>query len=327
MAYPMQLRLPSPSQPASAHAMMLIGALLIATSFPVVAGIIESQPSSVLAFLRFTFASAVLLPFVVIRHGRATLPPLRTLASFALLGAPLAGFFYIAFEALRTTSPVNTGALFSLAPSFAALFAFLILGERTSTPRLAALATGVVGAIWVVFRGDFEHLAAVNLARGDAMFAAGTALLGLYSVLVKRLGHGKPVAITMFWTLIFGAAWLALLGKSEIAAVDWSAVEPKTWSAIAYVAVFTTLATFAMSQAAIGVIGPTQTMAYSYLNPALVALLIWATQGTAIGWQATPGIALTFASMAVLQGSGRRREGSQVPSTPQLRNQPCHSIN
>jgi drug/metabolite transporter (DMT)-like permease len=204
------------------------------------------------------------------------------------------------FEALRTTTATNTGALFTFGPSFAALFAFFLVGERLSGARLGALVTGLVGAVWVVFRGDPSRLAELDLVSGDALFIAGTAALGLYTVLIKRLRGDEPMAVLTFWTLVTGTGWLLVLGGDALVGVRWSEVEAKVFVAISYLALFTTLITFLLTQIGVTVIGPTRAMAYTYMNPALVALLAWALGEGAIGWRSLPGIGLTLVSLVVI---------------------------
>ncbi len=87
-------------------------------------------------------------------------------------------------------------------------------------------------------------------------------------------------------------------------AVRWSEVEPRVFGAISYLAIFTTLISFLLTQTAVTVIGATRTMAYTYLNPALVALLVWMLGHEAIGWMSLPGVGLTLVSMVVLQRGG-----------------------
>ena len=284
-----------------AHGTMVASTLLVATSFPVVASIAGTMDSVVLAVLRFALAALLFLPLVVMRHRREVLPTRRSLVRYAVLSAPLVGFFFAMFEALRTTSAVNTGAMFTFAPSFAALFALVLLGDRIGGRRLLALVAGMVGAAWVVFRGEPSRLMELDLTVGDGMFLAGTASLGLYTVLIKRLHRGEPMAVMTFWTLVTGSGWLLVLGWDELVALRWSEVEPRVLGAISYLALFTTLITFLITQMAVTAIGATQTMAYTYLNPALVALLAWALGGEAIGWMSLPGVGLTLLAMVVLQ--------------------------
>ena len=284
-----------------AHGMMVLATLLVATSFPVVASIAGAMESVVLTFLRFALASLLFLPLVALRHRGYLIPNWRSLARYAALSAPLVGFFFAMFEALRTTTTVNTGALFTFVPSFAAVLAFVLLGERIAGKRIVALVAGMVGAMWVVFRGDPSRFMELQLTAGDDFFVAGTASLGLYAVLIKRIHRGEPMAVMTFWTLVTGSGWLLLLGWGELVAVRWSEVEPRVLGAVSYLAIFTTLISFLLTQMAITVIGPTRTMAYTYLNPALVALLAWTLGDGAIGWMSVPGVGLTLVSMVVLQ--------------------------
>jgi len=286
-----------------AHQSMVVSTLLVATSFPVVAAIAGDLSSIVLTVVRFALAVLLFLPLVALRHRKEMLPTWRSLARYGLLSAPLVGFFLAMFEALRTTTAVNTGALYALVPIFAALIAFFLVGERIHGRRALALVAGMIGALWVVFRGDPGRALALDLSVGDAYFLAGTVSLGLYVVLVKRMHRGEPMAVMTFWTLVTGTGWLVLFGWNDIAAARWDGVETRTIVAIFYLALFTTLVTFLLTQHAVTVIGPTRTMAYSYLNPALVALLAWALGDAAIGWMAVPGVALSLISMAILQRS------------------------
>jgi len=282
---------------------MIVSTLLVATSFPVVAAIAGELPSIVLTLVRFALAVLLFLPLVALRHRKEMLPDWRSLARYGLLSAPLVGFFLAMFEALRTTTAVNTGALYALVPIFAALIAYFLVGEKIQGRRAIALVAGMVGALWVVFRGDPARALEFDVSVGDALFLAGTVSLGLYVVLVKRMHRGEPMAVMTFWTLVTGTGWLLIFGWNDLTAARWDAVESRTMVAIGYLALFTTLITFLLTQNAVTVIGPTRTMAYSYLNPALVALLAWALGEAAIGWRAVPGVALTFVSMAILQRS------------------------
>lgn len=283
-----------------AHAALVLSTLLVATSFPVVAAIAGALDSLVLTWLRFVVASLLFLPLVLRRHGARVWPSGRALLGFALLSLPLVAFFAAMFEALRTTSPLNTGALFTLAPGFATLAVVLLGGPRPGRRLLAGLAVGLAGALWVVFRGDPARLLALRLVPGDLLYLAGTAALGLYSALIPRLRGGAPPEVMTFWTLVTGAGWLTLMTGGSLAATTLAALTPEVLGALVYLALFTTLATFLLSQAGTLRLGPTRGMAYTYLTPTLVGLLAWWLEGEPLGWSTLPGVLLTLVAMAVL---------------------------
>ncbi|MEO1248345.1 MAG: DMT family transporter, partial [Pseudomonadota bacterium] len=226
---------------------------------------------------------------------------------YSLLSAALVGFFWAMFEALRLTSTLNTAAIFSLIPGMTAVLSFTFLRERLSGAALVALLVGLVGAVWVIFRGSPSAFLSMDLGRGDLIFFAGSVSLAVYGTLVKVLHRGEPMARMTLWTLLTGTVWLLILATPRFGTVEWSAVPTTVYLGVAYLAVFTTIVTFFAVQWSTAVIGPTKVMAYSYLNPSLV-LLIGLLLGTESPPMITyPGIALTVAATFVLQRSSSAR--------------------
>lgn len=282
------------------HAAMIGATLLVATSFPVGAAITHGLDSVVLTLLRFALAAVLFLPIIVWRYG-FHLPGPRDLLRYSLLSACLVGFFWGMFVALRFTSPLNTAAIFALTPVLTALLARAVLGARLGKAARVALPLGMLGALWVVFRGDIRALLALDLGKGDAIFFAATLAMAFYSPLIKRLHKGEPMAQMTFWTLVTGSGWLLLLAAPRLSEVEWHAVSPSVYAGIAYLAVLTTLITFFTIQWCTTVIGPTKVMSYTYLNPLLVALITLALGAPALPWIIYPGFALTIAATVVLQ--------------------------
>jgi drug/metabolite transporter (DMT)-like permease len=283
---------------------MLLATALIATSHPVVALVAGRLDSAALTAVRFLLATACFLPVVAIGYGRAALPTPGSVLRHAVLSAPLVAFFVAMFEALRTASAVNTAALSVLVPSFAALFSIPLLREQPSARRAGLLLLGTIGSGWVVFRGDLDQALSLELHRGEALFLAGTASLGLYAVLVRRLGRGRPPAVTTFWTLACGSVWLLLwLVLAEGGALSssaWRNLELRDFLALAYLAAGATMATFYLTQRATQILGPTRAMAYNFLTPALVAGFAAATGSEALAWIVAPGVLLTLLALSGL---------------------------
>ncbi|MBE0582836.1 MAG: EamA family transporter, partial [Desulfofustis sp.] len=95
--------------------------------------------------------------------------------------------------------------------------------------------------------------------------------------------------------------WLLPIGSLALYRVDWGMVPGFIWGWIVYLACFTTVITFYLTQYAVAQIGPTRTMAYSYLYPGLV-LIIDLLLGR--GWpeiRVLPGIIVILGAMVVLQ--------------------------
>lgn len=280
---------------------MMVATVLVATSFPVGEAITDGLDSLVLTLLRFTLAAALFAPIVVWRTGKLVIPRWRDMARYGVLSACLVGFFWGMFFALRHTSALNAATIFALVPIIAAVASAVLVKEKLSRAGRIALPCGMIGVIWVVFRGDPRALMSLQLGLGDGVFLAGTLAMGIYGPLVKYLHRGEPIVQMTFWTLVTGAIWLLVLAAPRLSDVAWQTVPIKVYGGIAYLAVFTTLVTFFAVQWSTTVIGPVKVMSYTFLNPAVV-LVIGLALGEAWPPLATyPGLLFVIAATFVLQ--------------------------
>ena len=285
---------------AKYHALMLLATALIAMSFPVGAAITHHLDPLVLTLLRFALAAMLFLPYVAWRHGLPW-PGLKGIVRYSIISAGLVGFFSAMFEALRHTSVLNTATIFTLNPAITALVAGILLKERLQSSARIALPVGIVGAIWVIFRGDMSALLALDLGKGDVIFFLGCIGLGSYMPILKFLHRGEPMAQITFWTLTTGAGWLLILAAPNLGDVVWDDIPGKVWGGIAFLAVFTTLITFFIFQSSVAVIGPTKVSSYTYLNPAFVLLIglgFGETLPPLIVW---PGVLVVAGATFILQ--------------------------
>jgi len=283
-----------------AHVFVLLATVLVSTTFPIGAAITQGLDSVVLTLLRFSLAALLFGPIVAWRYG-LPLPAWRDLVRYAVISAFLVGFFWGMFAALRYTSALNTGTIYTLTPAIAAIVSYLLLRERLGPAARIALPVGIVGAIWVIFRGDPAAFFALEIGKGDAIFLGACLAMGCYMPLVKFLHRGEPMARMTFWTLTTGSGWLLLLSVGRLEFVDWKLVPISVYGGIVYLAIFTTVITFFIFQAGTAVIGATRVLSYTYLNPALV-LLIGLCFGDPMPPIATyPGLVLILSATFILQ--------------------------
>ena len=145
--------------------------------------------------------------------------------------------------------------------------------------RILALLLAMVGALWVIFEGEVAQLRALQFNRGDLLFFGGCLLMALYTPLVKLFHRGEPMAVMTFWILVTGCGWLLLFTLLNPPVPLFGPVPTRVWAGIAYLAVFTTIITFFISQWATLHLGPTRVMAYSYLYPPLIVFIDWCLSG------------------------------------------------
>ena len=282
------------------HGCMLISAILVSTSFTVGKAITPFMDPVPLTLVRFLLATLLFAPYVGRTFG-LVYPGAITLLRYSLISAALVGFFLLMFLSLRSTTPLNTGVIFTTVPGISGLYSWFLLRERLGSYRLLALVFAMAGAIWVIFEGDMQQILRMQLNSGDLLFFAGCLLMALYMPLVKLLHRGEPMAVMTFWILVTGCLWLLLFACTKLTVTPWTSIPTKVWVGIAYLAIFTTIITFFISQWATLHLGPTRVMAYSYLYPPLIVLIEWFLHHEMPPLKTMVGILIILPAMVIVQ--------------------------
>ncbi|MCI5114500.1 MAG: DMT family transporter [Candidatus Electrothrix sp. AW1] len=282
------------------HAMMLLCAVLVSTSFTASKAIAHSMEPAVLTLLRFAIAALLFLPYIQYKHG-LHLPEKKRLLGYACISFILTGFFWLMFLSLRSTTALNTGIIFTLVPSISGLYSAILLKERLGKYRLIAMIPATAGAIWVLFHGSLTELLAFNLNSGDLIFFIGCLLMALYTPLVKFFHQEEPMSLMTFWILVTGSGWLLLFCGHQLPAISWRTVPLTIWAGIFYLAIFSTIITFFLSQLCTLSLGPTRVMAYSYLYPPFIALIEWGFGHPLPSIYVLPGVGLILVAMFIVQ--------------------------
>jgi drug/metabolite transporter (DMT)-like permease len=260
------------NQTLTIHGLMVLTTVLVSTSFPVVGIIANTMDPVILTLVRFALAAIVFLPVMIWQHGWQW-PGHARLSRYALISLTLVCFFWCMFEALRYTSALNTSALYTLIPGISGLYSRILLKEKLGINRYLALFVGLIGALWIVFRGDWRRFVTLEFNYGDLIFLVGCFFMGLYTPLVKKFHRKESMVVMTFWVLLLGTVWLLLLVMLRTDLSFGGGNWEQARIGILYLAVFTTVITFFLLQFCTIRIGPTRVMAYGYLYPALI--VVW----------------------------------------------------
>jgi len=282
------------------HALMVLAAVIVSSSFTVGAAITRGLDPAVLLLVRYLVAVVGLAPLLLRNHGMV-IPPARQLGGFGAISFCTVGFFWCMFAALRSTTALNTSIIFTLVPGISGVYSAIFLGERLGRYRLLALLCGMIGALWVIFRGDLARLLALDVNNGDLLFLAGCFLMAAYTPLVKVVHRQESMVEMTFWVLATGCGWLILLAAPKLAGVEWGVVSLTVWSGIVYLAIFSTIVTFYLTHLATLYLGPTRVMAYSYFYPLFVLLINWGFGKGLPPAVVLPGVAVVTLATVVLQ--------------------------
>jgi drug/metabolite transporter (DMT)-like permease len=278
---------------------MLLFAALIAGSFSFGGMAARHLNAGPLTLMRYLMTVAVMgaLTFWVLRVPFA-LP--RATWRFAILGGLIATYMLTMFIALEFTSPVQTGAVFTLMPLISAAFAFGFIGQRTRPDVLVALVIAGLGAVWVIFRADIQALRSFDIGRGELIFLVGVICHAAYVPLLRKLRRGENPVLFGFWIIVFTVPWLVPTGARELASVQLINLPLSVWATLAYLSIVTTALTFLLLQYASMRLPAAKVLSYGYLTPSFVIVL----EGLlGHGWATTPvmlGALVTAAGLVVM---------------------------
>lgn len=219
-----------------------------------------------IADLRTAIAAVVLLSLLVWRGGAAELAP--NALRFLLLGAfnSAIPFTLFAYAVLSITAGLAS-ILNATVPLFAALVAWLWLRERLTWLQWLGLAIGFAGVLWL-------SADSASFKPGGTGWAIAAALLasvsyGVSGSLAKRyFAHIRPLAVATGSQI----AAAALLFPVTLVYLPPEMPRPLDWLAAIALGVFCTGIAYALYFRLIARVGPTKTMAVTFLIPAFAIL-------------------------------------------------------
>jgi drug/metabolite transporter (DMT)-like permease len=259
-----------------------------------------------LVFLRVAGAALLLVPLLAARGELSALRAhWRTIAVVGALNSALP-FLCFASAALSITAGLSA-ILNSATPLFAAIVAWLWLGDRMTALRIAGLAIGFAGVLWIGWdKADFKP--------GGSAWAIAACLLATMSYAVgpsltkRRLGSVPPLAVAA-GSQLAAAALLALP-----ALLWWPEVtpSPRAWLAAALLAIFGTGVAYILYFRLIAHAGPTNAVAVTYLIPLFAVLWGGLFLGERLTVPVVVGCAVIFLGTALATGVLASRRGAQL---------------
>ncbi len=287
------------SPQARGHLAMLTFSALVAGSFSLGSMIANEIAPAALNAARFALAAVVIGVAALATTGlpkSAAQAPWR----YFVLGGLFATYFVLMFEGLKTAPPVSAAAVFTLTPVMSAVAGWVLLRQITTWHMATALTIGAIGALWVIFRADWQAFHAFEIGVGEIIYFWGCAAHAIYTPMVRKLNRGEPAVVFTFGTLLAGCLVLTVFGWSDILDTDWANLPMIVWIGLIYVAVFASAATFVLLQYATLCLPSAKVMAYTYLTPSWVILWEIALGNGAPTGFVLIGIALTIVALLML---------------------------
>jgi EamA-like transporter family. len=255
-----------------AHASMLLFAALIAGSFSFGGIAARSMDAGPLTLWRYLL-TAVVMGIMAFFLFRVPFEFPRQPWRFAILGGLIALYMLTMFTALEFTSPVQTGAVFTLMPLISAGLALVLIRQPTRLGVLAALVVAALGAVWVIFRADVNAILSFDVGRGELIYFVGVVAHAAYVPLIRKFGRGEHPVAFGFWVTVYTVPWLLPTGLGPLLDTDFTALPLSVWAIVGYLSVVTTAITFLLLQYASTRLPAAKVLGYGYLTPTFIILL------------------------------------------------------
>jgi drug/metabolite transporter (DMT)-like permease len=189
----------------SPRAWAIAGLVLVMTiwgsTYAVTKSAVAEVPPWLFALMRFGIACAILLPLAQAQGGLSLLRKPPPLGALGLLGLTGVTIFFLCLNLGLVYTTATAGALLQgSVPACTAALATLILGERIGRAHAVGIAVSAVGVAVVVLAGERRE-DAPNPLLGNLLVLGSVISWSTYTVLVRRLRHAHPVAVTAYSTL------------------------------------------------------------------------------------------------------------------------------
>jgi drug/metabolite transporter (DMT)-like permease len=239
--------------------------------FPAVSIVLQSFGIFTSVFVRFTCAALILVALLVWRERR--LPGLSPREAVLVVGLGLLGItiYNSLFTAgLALVEASRAALIVPTNPAFTALFAALFLKERFGLARSAGVALSVMGALWVLARGEPRAFLQLDFGLGELVLVLCIFMWSAYTILGRvALSTLSPLALTAY-VMAAGAlptAVPAWFEHASLAAVGW-----KGWLALAYLIVFGTVIPFLWFYEGVKALGAARASQFISLVPPLAVV-------------------------------------------------------
>ena len=290
---------PSRSQAIIPYVLLTLAPLCWAGNIVLARGVIDLIPPISFAFLRWTLAFAIVLPFAaghIKRQWPEVLRAWKTLLLLSLLG--ISGFSTLLYTAVHTTTAINGALIQSAMPAVIILVSLIVYHQKSSAVHWIGVFLSVAGAALIVLRGRLAVFVLLDFAAGDLLMIAAVVLYAFYSVLLRARPAIHPLG---FLAVTFGMGALGLgpffaweLHTAGLPALDW-----RVAASILYVAVFPSILAYFCWNRGVELIGANRAGLFINLIPLFASALAILFLGESMQWFHFGGAALIFGGVVL----------------------------
>jgi drug/metabolite transporter (DMT)-like permease len=172
-------------------------------------GVAELIPPVAMSFWRWMIAFAILFPFTWKQVLKDWPNIKRGWVNIFLLGLfGIASFNTLLYSAAHSTTAINIALTQAVMPVVIVLISFILFHDRISPFQLFSIVLCMLGAGYIIIRGDWQRLLQLEFVIGDLLMLLAVCLYALYTVLLRKRPDIHPMS---FLTMTFAVGVILLL--------------------------------------------------------------------------------------------------------------------
>jgi drug/metabolite transporter (DMT)-like permease len=256
-------------------------------------------PPITLAFIRWSGAFAILLPFAMI-HLIRDWPVIRKHAALMALLAVTGFAVYntLAYYGLQYTTAINGLLLLSIGPLFVALWSFALFRDRLTPRQAMGICVSLTGVVVIVCHGSLDVLLMIAFNRGDLVFVLALLVYGFYAAMLRARPPMHPLSF-----LAVGMGGGAVVLIPPMIAELWSGktfiLDGESILSFAFICIFPSLLGYLFLNRGIELIGANRAAPFIHLVPVFGSVLAIVLLGERFELYHAIGYALVFAGITV----------------------------
>lgn len=259
--------------------------------------VLETIPPFALLSLRLLLGFAVLASVALVRKSFKT----TGRDAIRFLGAGFIGYgvsLSLQFLGTKLSNASSAALVTSATPALVLPFAALILKERITARRVAALLAATAGVVlviepWRSTAGDGGPLT------GNLLLVGAAATWALYSVLAGKASRESDVLVASAIMLLGGLPTSLIFGAIEIANVGVGTIDGGIIAGVLFLGVVSTAVAMFLWNYAFARLEASRASLAFFAQPLVGALLGWALLGETIGLLFVAGGALIAIGLAI----------------------------
>ncbi|MCG5237013.1 DMT family transporter [Xanthobacter oligotrophicus] len=289
------------------YLLLTVTALLWAINIVLGRVVAGHVPPVTLAFVRWTGATLILLPFAL-GQVRRDLPLIRRhfwlLVLLAATG--IACYNAMSYYGLQYTQALNGLLVQSTAPLLVALWTFFIFRERLSLGQLAGIVTSLVGVLVIISHGSLDTFLHLKPNIGDVWIICALVIYAFYAAILRKRPALGPLSFLVA-IMALGSVLLAPFALWEAAQGRILQFDHMTLGVLAYVMVGPSIVAYLFFNRGVELVGANAAAPFLHLMPVFGTALAIVFLGETMAWYHMAGYALVITGIALATLAARAK--------------------